>query len=258
MDLTNKNYVTKWSRWYWYEFFLILFNIVFPVLFQSFIIGLIIIEEDLIYLRLIPIIVLLITLSSIFIKETLKRKSGFSVLLLIATSLVYFIYYLLFLIAMLDIIEYYEINVSEFAIFAIFLPFIIGPLMLLENFVISHMYHKKGSIPADQKSTPLKIFGISSVFVSLFLPFIIVAIILIILLIGIPNYTGNNYERKKYTCKNCGSKVDINSSFCPKCGSEIKLEKQYTCKNCGSKVDINSNFCPKCGLDVKNTKKTIN
>lgn len=42
-------------------------------------------------------------------------------------------------------------------------------------------------------------------------------------------------------CRGCGSLVDENCNFCPKCGYEL------VCRICGYKLEENFNFCPSCG-----------
>ena len=53
------------------------------------------------------------------------------------------------------------------------------------------------------------------------------------------------------SCSNCGFDAG-ESKFCPKCGSEIIIEKlENHCPNCGSDVG-DSAFCPKCGTKIEN------
>jgi RNA polymerase subunit RPABC4/transcription elongation factor Spt4 len=78
------------------------------------------------------------------------------------------------------------------------------------------------------------------------------------------NRTKNNHERvppkgesvksettrakaNKKFCPHCGSSVDKDFGFCPKCGMNFSLLRR--CSNCGvlSKVSDDSLFCPNCG-----------
>lgn len=220
MSLTNKEYFIKWSRWYWYTIFLVLLNIVFPILFEV----LFIIEESSVTLFVPLFSVLLIVLTIRFIKSTLKREQGFSSAMLIIISILYFIYFILIFYGILEISEFYEWK--DFITVSIIMPFGLGPFLLLINFIISHMCHKKGVILANEKDWKLTLLGIMSIIISIFLPVIIITIIIgvvIFLLLGNPSIGKKNIEKsttKKY-CKNCGALIEDDSKFCVNCGRKI-------------------------------------
>ena len=71
----------------------------------------------------------------------------------------------------------------------------------------------------------------------------------------------------KKKCPKCGAEVDINTTFCPQCGTEqekIEVEPfvpngKRKCSGCGEVIDDKNEFCPKCGAKkevVENVEAT--
>ena len=48
---------------------------------------------------------------------------------------------------------------------------------------------------------------------------------------------------KKIKCPSCNNLIDVNSKFCPECGSKIL----GFCPECGSKIEAGQKFCSECG-----------
>lgn len=242
MTLTNKDYYVKGTRWWWYSIFLIFFNIICLIVLGTIVgvLGFIEDDEELLipFIFSMPSVVLVIILTIIFIKNTLKREKGFSMAMLIVISIFYFFAILLLII---PFVMYFELG--DFTSVLIVMPFIIGPLMLLINFIVSHMYHKKGIIPADKKDKKLKWLGIVSIIVSLFSPVILIAIIVFGILLKPSSYKNQGIMKE---CKKCHERIDKNAEFCPKCGAK---QDEY-CKKCGALISENMNFCVKCGEKI--------
>lgn len=49
-------------------------------------------------------------------------------------------------------------------------------------------------------------------------------------------------------CPKCGSDVDLDDSFCKKCGTSLDANKY--CTKCGAELEEDSKFCDKCGAKV--------
>lgn len=67
-------------------------------------------------------------------------------------------------------------------------------------------------------------------------------------LVGVILYLLTEKEDSGMSCKECGEKVDKETSFCPNCGSEFERVK---CHNCGKKIEPRDDFCPGCGAETK-------
>lgn len=57
-------------------------------------------------------------------------------------------------------------------------------------------------------------------------------------------------------CKHCGNKLDSDSRFCPKCGTEVTGNsstnaKTRNCPNCGHAIFTLSPVCPACGCELQ-------
>jgi len=67
-----------------------------------------------------------------------------------------------------------------------------------------------------------------------------------------------NGAKKTKFCSNCGKEVDVNTTFCPQCGTRFggeKVEPQTKfCQSCGEKININAEICPHCGVRVANIR----
>lgn len=221
MELTNKDYYVKGSRWYWYSIFLILLNIVAPLIAEV----LFFIEETVVFLFLVPCIITVIVLTILFIKNTIKRENGFSVGLLICISIFYFIYYMLFMIGITEIQEYYEFG--DLIAFLIVLPFGLGPFLLFINFIIAYKCHKKGVILANEKNDKLQLLGILSILVSLFFPIFILLLFSLGFFLSTMQSTSVNKNKKEN---------DKKKKYCGKCGAEISNDALY-CNKCGKKIE---------------------
>lgn len=263
MQKTNKEYFVKGSRWWWYSVFLIILNIVIPVSLET-ILGIIFIVEEIeelifSFILMLPLIILLVILTTKFMKNTLKRDHGFSRSRLIFLSIVYVLYMIIAITGIAGIGEYCEL--TDFKAISIASPIGIGPVLLLANFLISYMYHKKGVIPADKKDKGLIILGIISIIASLIFPIIIIVIFCGLLLLK-PSTKSYN---KKIQCKNCGALIETNSKFCKNCGAvvgkssksskksgqEVSDNKEKNrCKNCNSLIEKDAIFCTNCGKEI--------
>lgn len=221
MELTNKDYYVKGSRWYWYSIFLILLNIVAPLIAEV----IFFIEETDAFLALVPFIITIIVLTILFIKNTIKREKGFSVGLLICISIFYFIYYILFVMGITEIQEYYEFG--DLIAFLIIFPFGLGPFLLFINFIIAYKCHKKGVILANEKNGKLQLLGILSILVSLFFPIIVLLLFSLKFFLSTMQSTSANKNKKKN---------DKNRKYCDKCGAEISDNALY-CEKCGKKIE---------------------
>lgn len=117
-----------------------------------------------------------------------------------------------------SILSYYEWGTFSMTLVA--MPLGIGSIFLLGNFIISHMYHKKGIIPTNKKDKRLTILGILSIVFSLFYPSILIVIIGLKKLTsgGSPSPIGTS---KKYYCPNCQKLIDKDDKFCKECGCII-------------------------------------
>jgi len=63
---------------------------------------------------------------------------------------------------------------------------------------------------------------------------------------------GNNTNIK---CVKCGTPLNEEQVFCPKCGTAKVIEKQNICSQCGTELQTGQIFCPKCG---KKAEETVN
>ena len=219
MELKNKDYFVKGSRWYWYAIFFVLLNIVMPVITEV----VFIIEELDSSLFMILLIIPLVILSILFIKKTIKREEGFSVMLLTVISLLYLIYYILFMTGVIELQDYYKFN--DFEALLIIFPFGLGPFLLFVNFIISYKCHKKGAILANEKNGKLMLLGILSILVSLFFPLFILLLFSFNFFASTLKMSGGNNgkgkDRKKLYCVKCGNEINSDSLYCDKCGMKI-------------------------------------
>lgn len=249
MELKNKDYYVRGSRWYWYSIFLILLNIVAPLIAEV----IFIIEESYEFILMIPFIISLIVLTILFIKKTINREQGFSVGLLICISILYIIYYFLFIYGIVEIQDYYEFG--DFIALLIIFPFGLGPFLLFVNFIIAYKCHKNGVILANEKNNKLKLLGVISILVSLFFPFFILLLFSFKFLASTMKSVGkkgnqNRNNNNKKRCQKCGAEISVNSSYCDKCGMKIDNKNKKYCKKCGEVLNNNSNFCSKCGSKI--------
>lgn len=74
----------------------------------------------------------------------------------------------------------------------------------------------------------------------------------------------------KKRCSSCGSEIEIDSVFCPICGSDTRVKKPKieknedynagtakattTCANCGRTINVDTAFCPFCGENPNKVK----
>ncbi len=252
MTLTNKDYFVKGSRWYWYSNFLILLNIICPIIFEAIFGVLFIINEDeellIPVISLIPFIILLCIFTIKFKKDILKREQGFSIILLIIVSIFYFIYLSIACAGFAGISEFYEFKDSLYM--AITVPFVLGPFFLFINFITSYLCHKKGLIPADKKDKKLLALGVISIIISIFYQIIIIFIIICLIFIfsSKDSFVGTSRKPTKVIkyCKNCGAEIKKDATYCSSCEKNIKKENNY-CGNCGAKIEKDATYCSSCG-----------
>jgi len=65
--------------------------------------------------------------------------------------------------------------------------------------------------------------------------------------IVITGYTANLVkETVGHNCPNCGGSVDLETLFCPKCGTKVKKE----CSNCKHINSYRNDYCEKCGTKL--------
>ncbi|MBP3392696.1 MAG: zinc ribbon domain-containing protein [Clostridia bacterium] len=55
---------------------------------------------------------------------------------------------------------------------------------------------------------------------------------------------------KQKKCPNCQKLLDVNSKFCPECGTKIEIEKMTFCTQCGEPLTDNPKFCGNCGFKL--------
>ena len=58
-------------------------------------------------------------------------------------------------------------------------------------------------------------------------------------------------------CNKCGSNINPNEKFCPKCGAQqfgFKRIGNVFCRYCGQEIDEDCVVCPNCGKQVKDLK----
>lgn len=64
-----------------------------------------------------------------------------------------------------------------------------------------------------------------------------------------------HYEEQRINsmnvCSNCGTPLDDNQAFCPKCGTQKIAPKKIVCSKCGTELQDGQKFCPKCGQKVE-------
>lgn len=61
------------------------------------------------------------------------------------------------------------------------------------------------------------------------------------------NTTAQPIATDKSVCSNCGTVLDENQKFCPKCGTPNTPPKKKVCSKCGAKLEDDQQFCPACG-----------
>lgn len=246
--MKNKDYYVKWSRWFWYSVFLILFNIVSPIIFEI----LFIIEETEVCLFTTIFIAPLIILTIIFLKNTIKREDGFSIPLLIVMSVIYIFYLFTFMAGCVEIGEYYYW--SEFKLYSVVLPFALGPFLLLINFIISYVVHKKGIILANEKDWKLTLLGILSIIVSIALPVVIILIILLFIIVPKGSSLSQSSSRNEnHFCKECGKRISNKLEYCEEC-SKLTNKTTKFCTFCGCALKEGSSFCPQCGKKIEKSR----
>lgn len=64
-------------------------------------------------------------------------------------------------------------------------------------------------------------------------------------------------ETEKFKCLNCGTTLEAEQEFCPKCGIKRGERKVILCPKCNSEIQIGQKFCPKCGEKIKLENKTV-
>ncbi len=225
MSLVNKDYFVKGTRWWWYCIFLIMFNIIFPIILEI-ILGVFFLvdgdDEHLVpFILAIPFIIALVILTIIFLKNILNREQGFSIVMVVVISILYLNLLFFEVGGLASILSYSELGTFSMTLVAA--PLGIGPIFLLGNFIISHMYHKKGIIPANKKDKRLTILGISSIVFSLFYPIILIVIIGFFLFVKLISGDSSSPigTSKKYYCPNCQKIIDKDDKFCKECGCII-------------------------------------
>lgn len=60
-------------------------------------------------------------------------------------------------------------------------------------------------------------------------------------------------------CQQCGNKLNSDSVFCDKCGTQVAdIEKVATmfCANCGTKIPATSNYCANCGFSTNSSNSS--
>lgn len=64
-------------------------------------------------------------------------------------------------------------------------------------------------------------------------------------------------QQQMKTCPKCGSPVQVNSLFCPNCGSDMRTPEVQTvkCPNCGNAVSATSKYCPNCGKLITSSEE---
>ena len=71
-----------------------------------------------------------------------------------------------------------------------------------------------------------------------------------------------NIVKKSKYCSNCGKELELETVFCPQCGTRFgadeETEKPQTkfCQTCGEKININAEICPHCGVRVANIRSS--
>lgn len=64
-------------------------------------------------------------------------------------------------------------------------------------------------------------------------------------------------EIEQIKCLNCGTTLQVEQEFCPKCGIRRGERKVILCAKCNSEIQIGQKFCPKCGERIKLENKTV-
>lgn len=64
-------------------------------------------------------------------------------------------------------------------------------------------------------------------------------------------------EIEQMKCLNCGTTLENEQEFCPKCGIKKGERKVILCAKCNSEIQIGQKFCPKCGERIKIENKTV-
>jgi RNA polymerase subunit RPABC4/transcription elongation factor Spt4 len=49
-------------------------------------------------------------------------------------------------------------------------------------------------------------------------------------------------------CSKCEATIDMNTAFCPACGTKVGSSQK--CTSCDAELEIGQNFCAKCGSPV--------
>ena len=49
----------------------------------------------------------------------------------------------------------------------------------------------------------------------------------------------------------CKNEVLAGFTYCPDCGTELKITWKYTCPKCGKSTDFPAKFCTGCGRKIK-------
>lgn len=65
----------------------------------------------------------------------------------------------------------------------------------------------------------------------------------------------NNSENNK--CLNCGTMLEEDQEFCPKCGIKKGERKIILCSKCNNEIQIGQKFCSKCGEKIKLDSNTV-
>ena len=67
-----------------------------------------------------------------------------------------------------------------------------------------------------------------------------------------PEETNSNLKK----CVSCGENIDVNTKFCPNCGSNQEESNSNKCPGCGEELKEGAKFCDKCGYKITQDEPT--